>query len=156
MDFPTFFNLDIVLCARLFLLSKSVIALGLPAASFSWVSICVSPLHMQAEALDSIACTFVPADVKDACDGKVDAAVRHAVQLFEDYVSPATVCRPACPEAGMQSGEPRLLSSRYPDCAQCQYNAMELANGESDAACTKLPEPFVADCSRFVENNGKP
>lgn len=117
--------------------------------------VCVTPMHMQAEALDSVACTFVPADAKDACDGKVDAAVRHAVQLFEDYVSPATVCAPACPDAVKQPLEHSLPHGRYPDCAQCKYNAMELANGERDGdACAKLPEAFVSECSRFVESNG--
>lgn len=125
---------------------------------------------MQAEAVDSVACTFVPADVKDACDTKVDAAVRHAVQMFEDYISPATVCKPVCPE-DLLSDRSRFLHASYPQCSQCRFVATEIRNADclqhsdrgcaegelahvAEQSCKSLPEPFVAECTGFLQSYG--
>lgn len=121
----------------------------------------IVPETMQAALLDSVACTFVPEDMKDACDNKVEAAVKHAVQMFEDYVSPATVCKPICPDGSLL--DHTFHQPRYPECSKCEFLTAELANNQEDNAdghacmcksCKQLPDPLVEECMGFVQWHG--
>lgn len=114
------------------------------------------PHHQEqlAKAVDSVACTFVPDDFKDECDTKVAAAVKHTVRLFEDYISPASVCKPICPDSATLAEAHMSRFGRYPQCSHCEYVATELASSHI-GACAKLPAAFYEDCSNFVKMNGK-
>jgi hypothetical protein len=134
----------------------------LPAACYCILLIAVRVV--QADAVESVACDFVPEAEKASCVYKAHAAVKHAVRLFEDYVSPASICKPLCgAEAEMISAQTKAIvsdiMSTYPQCPFCEYLTEAPLESNQDvsalhASCAALPEAFAVACQEFVQQNG--
>eukprot|EP00892_Ulva_mutabilis_P006511 jgi/Ulvmu1/4231/UM191_0004.1 len=116
-----------------------------------------------AAVLDSVACKFFPSTEKPKCESRIRAAIRHAVETFEDNVSPSSMCRPLCGNDELYLTA-RPAAESYQNCAYCQYTADQLPKigGPPDQfdkalldVCNSLPAPFQDACQAFVQEYGE-
>lgn len=117
---------------------------------------------MQAQLLDTVTCKFLPHAAVPKCENQIRAGIRHFVEVFEDTVSPSSMCKPLCGDGELYVTQ-RSASKPYRHCEYCQYAAAQLPEvaGLSDDVdkallnvCTSLPEPFQEPCRGFMSEYG--
>lgn len=128
------------------------------------------PLHpcgrfMQAEAVEAVTCNFFPRGQRPKCDRRVQAGIRHLVEVFEDKVSPSKICKPLCSADDALYVSESHSSTSYPHCSYCQFAASQLPEiaGEGDDVnkvlldvCQSLPPAFAEPCREFMSEYGTP
>jgi ribosomal protein L37AE/L43A len=97
------------------------------------------------------------------CERNIRPSVRQAVEMVEDYVNPAHVCKPLCPETALQDPKREELDWKCPFCEFIATQAeVALRNTTTDREvlkvltneCKRLPQEFVEHCIEYVHTEG--
>lgn len=124
---------------------------------------CPNDKFLQAEAVETVTCTFMPHDEKSKCHKRIQTAIHQVVRFFEDKVSPSEVCEPLCSAGDELYVSPKTVSTPYPLCAYCKFAATQLPEvaGQGDDVnkvlldvCSSLPPAFSEPCRDFMREHG--
>lgn len=124
------------------------------------------PNHQEevAKALESVTCSFFPRGEQPKCNKRIQAGIRHMVEVFEDQVSPSKICQPLCSAEDALYVSQKHTSTPYQHCSYCQFAASQLPEvaGQADDVnkvllnvCQSLPPAFSQPCRDFMSEHGQ-